>query len=116
MRAYFCFLWDLWHAVSVVLMTAFASFVTVVSGMALAGIRLDDRPPAPAPIVPLASDRERDAELTRQLVKERCAHAETALQLDILRRNAIWFPPKPADLKNEDRIPVTALPTIPEDN
>ncbi|AMV25467.1 hypothetical protein VT84_13800 [Gemmata sp. SH-PL17] len=116
MRAYFGFLRDLWYGISVVLMTGFAAFVLLVAGMALVGIRLDAAT-EPAPTRPLTRDATIQAELDYArgaLVKERAAHTETQLQLDIVRRTAIWFPPKPMGAEADDLIPATRLPTIPE--
>lgn len=73
-------------------------------------------PPAPPSSRATVNDHLRDHLHATEgaLARERADHAETRLQLDTIRRGAIWLPPAPADVRAADLIPAQHLPTIEE--
>jgi len=102
---------ELWCAVSTITMTALSALV--LTACAIGIIRWPDDPPAPVPDRAGQWAREERDRLAAELVRERAAHLAARVELDRLRRSAIWFPARGELLADGDRIPPQRVPAVP---
>lgn len=102
---------ELWAGLCVIGMTAAVGVTLTALTVRLVDWPAD--PPAPAPDRAAQWSREERDRLEAELLRERAAHQATLVELDRVRRGAIWFPRREDQVADGDRIPPQVLPVVP---